>query len=99
MAVAGHALDCAGLRWNTPTASECAGKHRLHRTVPIAPADCAELCRLLANIALWLSEPGCDLGSVACSFRALPVVPGFRDSLLAAVPAVLRFLFNFQSDR
>ena len=65
-------------------------------------ADCAGILPTAwhtANTTLWLSQPGCDLGFAACSFRAVPVVPAFCGSLLAAVPAVLRFLFNFQSER
>ena len=91
---AGFALDCA----------ECAGCVGMRWKAPIVPncADCAGILPTAwhtANTTLWLSQPGCDLGFAACSFRAVPVVPGLCGSLLAAVPAVLRLFFSFQSER
>ena len=76
VAVAGHALECAG---NAPIAPECA-----------ECADCAGIVPTAwhpTNTILWKLQPGCDLESsvlqpaVSCQ---VPVAP-----LPAAIPAVL----------
>ena len=105
--------ECAGMRrlgWNALESTDCAFAPNcadcaeLRRFAPIAlfAPNCAGILPAAwhtANTTLWLSQPGCDLGFAACSFRAVPVVPGVCGSLLAAVPAVLRFFFSFQSER
>ena len=99
-----NALECAGLRRIAPIAPIAA----------IAPncAVCALFAPNCAGIALefclqpatqpythgWRSLVATSL-LAACSFRAVPVVPGFLWLTTPPVPAVLRFFFNCQSCR
>ena len=75
--------DCTGLRrmrrlrGNALETTDCVELRRLRRIAPIAlfAPNCADCAGILptawhtANTTLWLSQPGCDLGFAACSFR------------------------------
>ena len=85
---------CTGMRWNAPFAPNCAKCAELRRLRRIAP-----FARCLRRIALeFCLQPGTQPYThgwrslvatsllAACSFRAVPVVPGFCGSLLHQFP-------------
>ena len=92
--------ECAGMRrmrWNAPNALECAvcaELRQVRRIVPIAP-NCADCAGIALEFCLqpgtqpyshgWRSLVATSL-LAACSFRAVPVVPGFCGSLLHQFP-------------
>ena len=102
-----NVLDCAVLRRIAPNCADCADcaeLRRLRRCALFAP-NCAgialEFCLQPGTQPYthgWRSLVATSL-LAACSFRAVPVVPGFLWLTTPPVPAVLRFFFNCQSCR